>query len=71
MMALSKKDLEGEGTKDEPVATKSSKGKASVPDTPSGQALAEVGPAEEGESKDELIARAEKYEAAKRKQRWG
>ena len=63
-MAISVKD------KDPEAAAKKSKAAAS--DTPSGQALEEVGGRlKEGASKDAQLAHAAKYEAAKRKHRWG
>jgi hypothetical protein len=43
------------------------------PDTPSGKALAEhgEGPEAKHDNLDEVNAHAEKYQAAKRKARWG
>lgn len=45
--------------------------KSNAPDTPSAQALAEVGEPKANASDEELVAHAEKYAAAKRKHRWG
>lgn len=39
--------------------------------TPSGGALAEVGPPPDGASDEELVEHAERYAAAKRARRWG
>jgi hypothetical protein len=47
------------------------KTKVDVPDTPSAQALAEVGEPPANSTEEELVAHAEKYAAAKRKHRWG
>ena len=45
--------------------------KANVPNTPSAQALAAVGEPKANASDEELVAHAERYQAAKRKHRWG
>ena len=45
--------------------------KEKASETPSAQALAEVGKPKANASDEELKAHAEKYAAAKRKHRWG
>lgn len=47
------------------------KRKVEAPDTPSGQALEEVGDPKENASKEAQLEHAARYEAAKRKRRWG
>jgi hypothetical protein len=62
------------GVKDQEKAAEAKPAKAkadSAEPTPSQAAVDEVGLAKEGESKEQLIARAEKYAAEKRKHRWG
>lgn len=53
------------------MAGEEKKAKAPAADTPSAQALAEVGEPKPNASDEEKNAHAAKYAAAKRKHRWG